>query len=110
MRLRDLPSDPVAKNPPTNVGDGGSIPGLGRFYIAKGQLSLCAAATEPASLQPVLQNRRSLPSAAGEKPHSPKLEKAWAWQQRPSIVRKKLIKYMGLRFDIPKMWLKILNE
>lgn len=50
MGLRDRPSDPVAKNPPTNVGDGGSIPGSGRFYIAMGQLSLCASATEPASL------------------------------------------------------------
>ena len=67
MGLRDLPGDPVAKKPPTSVGDNGSIPGSGRFYIAVGQLSLRATATEPASLQPVLRNRRSPHPATGEK-------------------------------------------
>ena len=67
MGLRDLPGDPVAKKPPTNVGDNGSIHGSGRFYIAVGQLSVRAAAAEPASLQPVLRNRRSPHSATGEK-------------------------------------------
>ena len=28
----DFPGGPVVKNPPCNVGDMGSIPGLGRFY------------------------------------------------------------------------------
>ena len=34
------------KNLPANAGDTGSIPGLGRFHNASGQLSLCAATTE----------------------------------------------------------------
>ena len=35
------------KNPPGNAGDTGSIPGSGRFHIAAGQLSPCAATAEP---------------------------------------------------------------
>ena len=33
---QDLPGNPVVKNPPTNAGDMGSIPGLGRFHILQG--------------------------------------------------------------------------
>ena len=36
----------MAKNPPANAGDTGSIPGLGRFPRAVGQLSPCVATTE----------------------------------------------------------------
>ena len=43
-----FPGGPVVKNPPSNAGDRGSIPGWGtKIPHALGQLSLCAATTEP---------------------------------------------------------------
>ena len=33
VHFEDFPGGPVLKNPPANVGDAGSIPGLGRFHI-----------------------------------------------------------------------------
>ena len=30
---RDFPGGPVVKNPPTNVGDKGSVPGWGRIHM-----------------------------------------------------------------------------
>ena len=46
--LWDFPGGPVVKNPPSNAGDAGSIPGRGaKVPQAAGQLSLCAATTEP---------------------------------------------------------------
>ena len=45
---RDFPGGPVVKNPPSNAGDAGSIPGRGtRIPHAVGQLSLHATTTEP---------------------------------------------------------------
>ena len=44
---QDSPGGPVAKNPPTNAGDMGSIPAPGRFHLPWGGLSLCATTTEP---------------------------------------------------------------
>ena len=32
----DFPSGPVVKNPPAHVGDTGSIPGLGRSHMPRG--------------------------------------------------------------------------
>ena len=47
--FRDFPGGPVVKNPPSNAGDVGSIPGRGtKIPHAMGQLSLLAATTEPA--------------------------------------------------------------
>ena len=37
----------MAKNPLANAGDTGLIPGLGRFHILWGQLSLSTTTTEP---------------------------------------------------------------
>ena len=43
----DFPGGPVVKNPPSNAGDVGLIPGQGtKIPHAAGQLSLCAATTE----------------------------------------------------------------
>ena len=43
---RDFPGGPLAKNPPFNAGDLGSIPGQGtKIPRAMGQLSLCAVTT-----------------------------------------------------------------
>ena len=45
---RDLPGGPVVKNPPSNAGDAGSIPGRGtKIPHATGQLSLRASTREP---------------------------------------------------------------
>ena len=47
MEIRDFPGGPVVKNPPSNAGDAGSIPGRGaKIPHATGQLSLCTATTE----------------------------------------------------------------
>ena len=46
--LMGLPWRPVVKNPPSNAEDVGLIPGWGtKIPHAAGQLSLCAATTEP---------------------------------------------------------------
>ena len=34
--IQDLPAGPVVKNPPANAGDMGSIPGLGRSHMPRG--------------------------------------------------------------------------
>ena len=48
MTYRDFPGGPVVKNPPSNAGDTGSIPGQRtKIPHAAGQLRLSAAATEP---------------------------------------------------------------
>ena len=48
---RDLPGGPVVKNPPSNAGDAGSIPGQGtEIPHATGQLSPWATTTELACL------------------------------------------------------------
>ena len=45
--MRDIPGGPIVKNPPSNAGDAGSIPGLGtKIPLATGQLSPRAATTE----------------------------------------------------------------
>ena len=45
----DFPGGPVVKNPPSNAGKAGSIPGRGtKIRPAAGQLSQCATTTEPA--------------------------------------------------------------
>ena len=55
----DFPGDAVVKNPPSNAGDTGSIPGPGRSHITwsiQGRvpqlLSLCSRACEPQLLSP----------------------------------------------------------
>ena len=65
----DFPSGPVVKNPPSNAGDVGSIPGGGaKIPHAVGQLSPHSATTEPACSwspcattreKPVRHNERS---------------------------------------------------
>ena len=51
MNWRDFPGGPGVKNPPSNAGDAGSIPGRGtKIPHAVEQLSPRAATTEPALL------------------------------------------------------------
>ena len=46
--MRDFPGGPVDKNPPSNAGDTGSIPGRGtKIPHATGQLGPLAATREP---------------------------------------------------------------
>ena len=58
-----FPGGPVVKNPPSNAGDTGSIPGQGsKISHAAGQLNLCATTTEkPAVKSPyaAMKNQRS---------------------------------------------------
>ena len=49
----------MIKNPPANAGDMSSIPGLGRFHMPRGILSLYTTTTESHALEPVLYNNRS---------------------------------------------------
>ena len=52
---QDFPGGPVVKNLPCNAGDTGSIPGQGtKIPHALGKLSLHAAITETACLEPML--------------------------------------------------------
>ena len=74
----------MAKNTLANAGDAGLIPGLGRFHILWGQLSLSTTTTEPTCCK--------LPATGEQYPHSPQLEKACVQQQRPSAA-KLMIKY-----------------
>ena len=60
-----FPGGSVVKNPPTSVGDTGSIPGPGRFHMLQSNwthasplLSLCSGAREPQLLKPS-RNKRS---------------------------------------------------
>ena len=47
MKYRNFPGGPVVKNPPSNAGDTGSIPGGGtKIPHAAGQLSPCVTTTE----------------------------------------------------------------
>ena len=85
---------PVVKNPPCNVGDTSSIPGLGRFHLLWGTAtelvlwSPRATTTEPTcsywslpALEPALRNTRS---HRNERPLQRKEEEPLSQQQRPS--------------------------
>ena len=65
VRWGDFPGGPVVKNPPSNAGDAGSIPGWGtKIPHAAGQLSPCAATTKPVRYRAQeLQLERSLRTA-----------------------------------------------
>ena len=58
-KTRDFPGGAVVKNPPANVGDRASSPGLGRSHMPRSNkahvpqlLSLCSRAREPQLLSP----------------------------------------------------------
>ena len=79
----NIPGGPMVKNLPANAGDTGSIPGQRtKISHAVGQLSPCAATTEPACLEPVLRKRshcrkaRALPPESS--PCSPQLKESEA--------------------------------
>ena len=95
-----LPGDPVVKNPPADMGDTGSIPGLGRSCVLPKPVSQTAE-SEPAcctywhlrSLEPVLRKEkrpRNEPQAlqAESNPRLPQGEKACGQQPRPSAAIK----------------------
>ena len=84
--FRDFPGGPVVKNPPSNAGDAGSIPGLGtKVPHAVGQLSPRATTIEltllnerarmPQTTDPTCPGARTLQlerrlSAATKRPHA----------------------------------------
>ena len=76
---RGFPGGPMVKNPPSNAGDTGSIPGQGtKIPLAVGQLSLCAAAREP---MPQLLSLCSLESECHK-------ESPCVSQRRPNTAKK----------------------
>ena len=61
MDLRDFSGDPAVKNPPSNAGDLGLIPGQGiGIPHVPGQLSLFATARGCSNEEPACHNERSL--------------------------------------------------
>ena len=79
---RDFPGGTVFKNPPSNAGDAGSIPGRGtKIPHASEQLSLQATATEP-----TLHKERShvwqlRPNAAKKRKRNAQRTASW-WQEK----------------------------
>ena len=99
---RDFPGGSVVKNPPSNAGDTGSIPGRGtKIPHAVGQLSLHAATTEPVAAarekpmhcnkEPVHRNERSrMPQ---RRSHMPQLRTyAAKWINKKINIKKKCVK------------------
>ena len=70
-----MPVGPVVENLPTNPGDTGSIPGLGRSYMPPH-----SRAHVPPLLKPTHLHQRVAPASA---------TKAHAQQQRPSTTKNK---------------------
>ena len=57
MNSRDFPGGPVVKNPPSNAGDAGMIPGQGtKIPYAVGQLACAPQLLSPPALEPVHHN------------------------------------------------------
>ena len=73
VKERDFPGGPVIKNPCSNAWDPGSIPSWEtKIPHAAGQLSLCAATTEPAHPKAhVPQLEKPSHTATGESLHTP---------------------------------------
>ena len=96
--LEHFPGGTMDKNPPANAGDAGVSPSLGRFHMPRAtkprhhnywacvsQLHsplalMLTLTTEPASLEPVLHNKRSAS-------HSVQLEKALGQRRRSSATK-----------------------
>ena len=84
---RDFPGGPVVKNPPTNAGNAGSIPGRGtKIPHAAGQLSPRATATEFARLKErgcMLQTTELTHPGA----HKPQLERSPSTATKDPVCR-----------------------
>ena len=74
-RIWDFPGGPVVKNPPSNAGDAGSIPGRGtKIPHATRQLSPCVTTTELTHLNERAHVPQTTePTRSGA--HAPQLEK-----------------------------------
>ena len=86
---RDFTGDVMVRNPPVDVGDMGSFPGLGRFHMPWGNWDhatttkpMLSRACTPQQKKPLQWEVPALQLESS--PHSPQLEKACAKQQRPS--------------------------
>ena len=88
----DFPGGPVVKNPPTNAGNVGSIPGPGtEIPRVTGQLSPCATTPEPWHLEPVFCNKRShCALQLKSSPGSPEPEEAHPQRWRPCKATNKI--------------------
>ena len=81
----DFPGGAVVKNPPANVGDMGSIPGLGRSHVTRSNkahapqlLSLRSRAREPQLLSP----HATTTEAHTPRARAPQQEKPPQWEAR----------------------------
>ena len=89
-----FPGGAVVESLPADAGDTGSIPGLGRFHMARSNWacepqmlglrvwSLCSVMGEAATV-------RGPRTAMRSGPHLPQLEKALAQKRRPSTAKNK---------------------
>ena len=74
IHIWDFPGGPVVENPPSNAGDVGSLPGRGtKIPHATGQLSLCAATTEPACSRAHVPQLERSPMCCNERSRVPQL-------------------------------------
>ena len=87
---RDFPGGPVVKNPPSNAGDVGSIPGQGtKIPHATGQLSLSATTTELTCLNerarvPPMRPGARVPQLERENLHATTREKPACHNEEPT--------------------------
>ena len=80
----DFPGGPVAKNSPSNTGDGGSIPGRGtKIPHAVGQLSLGTTTTRNTTTEPTCPGAR-VPQLEKENPHTTTREKPAHHNEEPA--------------------------
>ena len=90
--LRDFPGCPVVKNPPSNAGDMGSIPGGGtKIPHATGQLSPRTTTTELACLNETASLPQTIaPTFSGARAHNKRREKPHATtREKPACPNEK---------------------
>ena len=100
--LEDFPHGPVVKNPLSDTGDVGSIPGWGtKIPHAMGQISPRATTTEPVGL-----NERALAPQTTEPMHSgacaPQLERSPRAATKEPVHRKRRSRVLRLRTNAAK--------
>ena len=57
--LEDFPGGAADKNPPADIGDTGSISGLGRFHLLQGSWACVPQLLKPTRLEPVFCSKRN---------------------------------------------------
>ena len=90
---QDFPGGAADNNPPASVGDTGSIPGLGRVHMPRGNWAPAPQFLSPCSRVCALQEETLQWEACAlqleSNPCSPQLEKARKQQWRPRATKSK---------------------